>query len=191
MRQLINNILIACTAAALVTACKRDNLMDTKPTDNIPDLSVYASKEQILNQVRSLYSSFKNGQFHGGRYIIYNEIRSEEYLNEKTNGVTGLQTWNHTLTNTVAEVNGLWAQAYLAINNANIFLDGMAEKGSAVAGDSLSKNYLAEARLLRGYAYYCLLQLYARPYYDGNGSKPGLPLRLTGNKLRAEYQLAR
>jgi hypothetical protein len=35
------------------------------------------------------------------------------------------------------------------------------------------------------------LTLYARPYWDGNGSKPGLPLRLTGNKLRAEYQLAR
>lgn len=191
MKQLINNILVVCTAAVLVTACKRDNLMDPKPTDSIPDLNVFTTKEQVLNQLRSLYASFKNGQFHGGRYIIYNEIRTDEWLNEKTNGVTGLQTWNHTLTNTVAEVNGLWAQGYLAINNVNVFLEGMTEKGNAVVGDSLSKNYLAEARLIRGYAYYCLLQLYARPYYVDNGNKPGLPLRLTANKLRAEYQLAR
>jgi hypothetical protein len=191
MKQFINNIIIVCSAAVLVTACKRSDLMDTKPTSDIPDLNVYSSNDQILNQVRSLYTSFKNGQFYGGRYLIYNDIRSEEFLNEKTNGVTGLQTWNHTLTNTVAEVNGLWAQAYLAINNCNIFLDGMDAKGTAVVGDSLSKNYTAEARLLRGYSYYCLLTLYARPYWDGNGSKPGLPLRLTGNKLRAEYQLAR
>jgi hypothetical protein len=191
MKQLINNIVLVCSVTLLVTACKRDDLMDTVPTSDIPDLSVYSSKEQVLNQVRALYTSFKNGQFYGGRYLIYNDIRSEEFLNEKTNGVTGLQTWNHTLTNTVAEVNGLWAQAYLAINNCNIFLDGMAEKGSAVVGDSLSKNYLGEARLVRGLAYYSLLQLYARPYWDGNGSKAGLPLRLAGNKLRAEYQLAR
>ncbi|WP_205509483.1 RagB/SusD family nutrient uptake outer membrane protein [Longitalea arenae] len=191
MKQLINHIFFVCSLTLLFTACKRDDLMDTVPTSDIPDLSVYSSKEQVLNQVRALYSSFKNGQFHGGRYLIYNDIRSEEFLNEKTNGVTGLQTWNHTLTNTVAEVNGLWAQGYLAINNCNIFLDGMAEKGSAVVGDSLSRNYLAEARLIRGYAYYCLLQLYARPYWDGNGSKPGLPLRLNGNKLRSDYQLAR
>jgi hypothetical protein len=191
MKQLINNIWFVCTVAVLVTACKRDDLMDAKPTSDIPDISVYSTKEQILNQLRSVYSSFKNGQFHGGRYLIYNDIRSDEFLNEKTNGVTGLQTWNHTLTNTVAEVNGLWNQGFLAINNANIFLDGMTEKGNAVVGDSLSKNYLAEARLIRGYAYYCLLQLYARPYFDGNGSKPGLPLRLAGNKLRADYQLAR
>lgn len=191
MKQLINNILVVCTAAVLVVACKRDNLMDTKPTDNIPDLNVFTTKEQVLNQLRSLYTSFKNGQFHGGRYILYNEIRTDEWLNEKTNGVTGLQTWNHTLTNTVAEVNGLWAQAYLAINNVNIFLDGMAQKGTGVVGDSLSKNYLAEARLLRGYSYYCLLQLYARPYYVDNGTRPGLPLRITANKLRSDYQLAR
>ena len=152
MKQLINNILVVCMAAVLVTACKRDNLMDPKPTDSIPDLNVFTTKDQILNQLRSLYTSFKNGQFHGGRYLLYNEIRTDEWLNEKTNGVTGLQTWNHTVTNTVAEVNGLWAQGYLAINNVNIFLEGMAEKGNAVVGDSLSKNYLAEARLIRGYA---------------------------------------
>lgn len=191
MKQLINNIVFVCSVALLITACKRDNLMDIKPTADIPDLNVYASNDQILNMVRSLYTTFKNGQFYGGRYLLYNDIRSEEFLNEKTNGVTGLQTWNHTLTNTVAEVNGLWSQAYLTINNCNIFLDGMDAKGTAVVGDSLSKNYTAEARLIRGFSYYSLLQLYARPYWDGNGSKPGLPLRLTGNKLRAEYQLAR
>jgi starch-binding outer membrane protein, SusD/RagB family len=191
MKQLINHILLVCLVTVLATGCKRDDLMDTMPTSDIPDLNVFSSKDQILNQVRALYTSFKNGQFHGGRYLIYNDIRSEEFLNEKTNGVTALQTWNHTLTNTVAEVNGLWAQGFQAINNCNIFLDGMAEKGTAVDGDSLSKNHTAEARLIRGYAYYCLLQLYARPYYDGSGSKPGLPLRLSGNKLRGEYQLAR
>jgi hypothetical protein len=191
MKKTLNYINVLLAVTILVVGCKRSDLMDAKPTDSVPDLYTYSSSDQILNQLRSVYSSLKNGQFYGGRYLIYNDIRTEEFLNEKTNGVTGLQTWNLTLTNTVAEVNGLWAQAYLAINNVNIFLDGMNAKGSSVLGDSISKNYIAEARLIRALAYYSLLQLYARPYWDGNGSKAGLPLRLTGNKLKGDYQLAR
>jgi hypothetical protein len=33
--------------------------------------------------------------------------------------------------------------------------------------------------------------LYARPYWDGNGSKPGVPLRLKGNTGSDDYALAR
>jgi hypothetical protein len=44
--------------------------------------------------------------------------------------------------------------------------------------ESLRKQYIAEAKLIRAVSYFSLLQLYARPYTDGNGSKPGVPLRL-------------
>ena len=58
-------------------------------------------------------------------------------------------------------------------------------------GTSLANNYIAEAKLIRALSYYSLLQLYARPYADGNGSKPGLPLRLTGIKGSGFSDLAR
>jgi hypothetical protein len=67
----------------------------------------------------------------------------------------------------------------------------MAAKGTSVVGDALSKNYIAEARLLRALSYFSLLQFYARPYWDGNGSKPGVPLRLKGNTGQGDYALAR
>ncbi|RYY09061.1 MAG: RagB/SusD family nutrient uptake outer membrane protein, partial [Cytophagaceae bacterium] len=51
--------------------------------------------------------------------------------------------------------------------------------------------YRAEARLLRALCYYSLLQLYARPYVDGNGSRPGLPLRLTAETGLGNNDLAR
>lgn len=191
MKKIIQNIALVLVVSLVATACKRDDLMDTKPTTDITDLNAFDTPDKVLNQIKALYANLKGGQFYGGRYVIYNDIRTEEFLNELTNGVTGLQTWNNTLTNTVAEVNGLWAQAYLTINNCNVFLDGMTAKGSSVVGDSLSKNYMAEARYIRGLSYYSLLQLYARPYYDGNGSKDGLPLRLKGNKILGDYQLAR
>jgi hypothetical protein len=63
--------------------------------------------------------------------------------------------------------------------------------GSAVVGSALASNYIAEAKFVRAVTYYSLLQLYARPYSDGAGSKPGLPIRLTGNTGAGDYNLAR
>jgi starch-binding outer membrane protein, SusD/RagB family len=163
------------------TACKRDSLKPS-PTANILESQVFDTPERILQQVNGLYASVKSGQYLGGRYVIYNEIRGDEFLNQLTNGVTGLQTWNHTLGTNTAEVVNLWNAGYYAINSANLFLDGMEAKGNAVVGDALAKNYQGEARFIRALTYFQLLQMYARPYWDGNGSKDGLPLRLTGNK---------
>jgi hypothetical protein len=53
------------------------------------------------------------------------------------------------------------------------------------------KAYIAEAKALRAMLYYGLLQFFAKPYADGNGSKPGLPLRLTGIKGSGSSELAR
>jgi starch-binding outer membrane protein, SusD/RagB family len=106
--------------------------------------------------------------------------------------VTGVDVWNLNPAGTSTNsVQNLWAQAYYTINICNLFMDGMATKGSAVVGSALSANYLGEARLIRALSYYSLLQLYARPFADGSGSKPGLPLRLTGIKGSGFSDLAR
>jgi hypothetical protein len=86
---------------------------------------------------------------------------------------------------------GLWSQAYYTINCCNIFLDGMATKGTSVVGASLSAGYIGEAKLVRALSYYALLQLYARPFADGAGAKPGVPLRLTAIKGAGFSDMAR
>ena len=186
-------ILITVLLVGIITApsCKREELLSPLPPTSIIDSFAFDTPERIINQVRALYSNLKNGQFYGGRYLIYNDIRSEEFLNQLTNGVTGYGTWNFALTNTAQEVQGLWSQAYYVINTANVFLDGLTTKGKGVISDSLALDYEAEARFIRALSYYSLLQLYARPYWDGNGSKPGLPLRLKGNKSIQDYSLER
>jgi starch-binding outer membrane protein, SusD/RagB family len=128
----------------------------------------------------------------GGRYQIFNDIRGGDFQNRTTNVVTGYDIYNYTPSNSSTNsVENHWTRAYRAINQANLFIEGMAEKGTSVVGDALSKNLIAEARLIRALCYYSLLQFYARPYWDGNGSKPGVPLRLKGNKGFDNYALTR
>jgi hypothetical protein len=139
----------------------------------------------------SLYGSLKSGNFYGGRYVIYGDIRAEDFINETSNLITASDVWNLNPTNSATAVTTLWSQAYYTINVCNVFLDGMANGGTATVGAALAANYIGEAKLIRALCYYSLLQLYARPYVDGNGSKPGLPLRLTGIKGTGFSDIAR
>jgi starch-binding outer membrane protein, SusD/RagB family len=174
-----------------LTSCYKESL-EPVPTNSISDQSAFDSRDRIEGQVRSIYAVMKNAGMYGGRYQIFNDVRGGDFMNERTNVVTNFDVWNYTPSNSSGNsVTALWARAYLAINLANVFVDGMGTKGTAVVGEALSKNFVAEARFTRAMSYYALLQLYARPYWDGNGSRPGVPLRLTGNTDLDDYDMAR
>jgi len=160
-------------------------------TTNLSDASAFQTKDRIANLVNGLYGSLKSGNLYGGRYLIYGDVRGDNFLNQTGNVVTAYAIWNFTVTGADGEITGTWDDAYSAINQANLFLDGMAAGGNDVAGATLAKQYAGEAKFVRAVAYYTLLQLYAQPYTNGNGSQPGLPLRLTGIKGSGFNNLAR
>ena len=161
---------------AIFASCQKDRLSPI-PQTSLSDAVAFNTPERALQQVNGLYSALKAGQFYAGRYMVYQDVRGEEFINLTNNGVTAFLTWNFTVTPTANEVQNFWAAAYACINRCNVVIDGLATSPIA---DNLRKNYIAEAKLVRSIAFYSLLQLYARPYTDGNGSKPGVPLRLTG-----------
>ena len=175
----------------MISSCKKE-LLSPIPQTSITDATAFDTPGRIANQVNSMYGAFKGGTFFGGRAQIASDIIGEEFINETTNGVTGFDVWGLNATGTSQNfIKNMWSQAYYVINLCNLFIDGMAAKGTSVVGTALSNNYLGEARLIRAATYLKLLQHYARPFADGSGSKPGLPLRLTGIKESGLSALAR
>ena len=172
-------------------SCKKA-LLTPVPLTVVSDATAFDTPERILQNIRSLYANTKGGAFYAGRYIVYGDIRGEDFLNETGNLVTGADVWalNPQGTSTNSVIN-LWAQAYYTINLCNVSLEGITTKGPSVVGATLTNNYLGEARFIRALCYYSLLQLYARPFADGAGNKPGLPLRLTAIKGPGSSDLAR
>ncbi len=191
MKNKIKIIISLCFFILMSVSCKKEYLRPVPQTSVIPENS-FDTPERMLNQVRSLYQALKNGNFYGGRFQVYGDIRADDFINETTNGVTGFDVWNlNPLGTSQNSVKNLWSQAYYTINLCNLVIEGVTAKGPTVVGATLTNNYTAEARLIRALSYYSLLQLYARPYADGNGSKPGLPLRLTGITTFGYSDLAR
>jgi len=172
------------------TSCRKD-LLYPQPQTSVADVSAFSTPARIQNQVLSLYSALKNGNLYGGRYVIYGDIKADNFLNQLSNLVTGFDVWSENPTNSAQAVVNLWQYAYLSINNTNLFIDGMDSLGTSVVSATISANYIAEAKLIRAISYYCLLQYYAQPYTIGNGSNPGVPLRLHGIKTAGQSPLAR
>ncbi|GAB3229094.1 RagB/SusD family nutrient uptake outer membrane protein [Hymenobacter seoulensis] len=189
-----------CTALlGLGTFSCKEELLDPQPRTSIFSEVAFASPTRIALQVNNLYDFVKSGSFMGGRYQVYGDIRADDFLNRTSNLVTGAAVWQHTLTEASQnDVISMWGAAYAGINQINVFLAGMeANSANFVAPGfpatfaATSLNYQGEARLLRALSYYALLQYYARPYADGNGSKPGVPLRLQAETGQDNNDLAR
>jgi hypothetical protein len=192
MKKKINKSILVCLTLSLLglSSCDR-TLLNPIPQTTVLDALALSTPTRVQNQVLSLYGALKDGNFYGGRYVIYGDIRGEDFINETSNLVTGSDVWSLNATNSATAVVNLWYFAYLTINKCNLFIDGMAAGGTTVVGTEASAKYIAEAKFVRALSYYSLLQYYARPYVDGNGSKPGLPLRLSGISSVGQSNLAR
>lgn len=187
-----NKILIGCLALATIfTSCRDESTLSPDNDTNFLDSQVFGTAERIQSQLLGVYGSFKHGRLHGGRYLIVNDIRGVDVLKQTDNLVTSSDIFMQNPTNSSNTIAYIWNHSYVTINNANLFIDGMKSTGTAVVGNALSKNYVAEAKVLRALSYYGLLQFFASPYADGNGSKLGVPLRLTGIKDSGSSALAR
>src|SRR5690348_16548261 len=74
-------------------ACKRE-LLKPVPQTSITDATAFDTPARVANQVNSMYSALKSGNFYGGRAVIAGDIRGEDFINETTNLVTGADVWS-------------------------------------------------------------------------------------------------
>jgi starch-binding outer membrane protein, SusD/RagB family len=179
----------------LTVRCSTEYL-EPVPKTSLSDLSVFDTKDRVVAQVNGLYAFMKSGQFLGGRYFVYNDVRCENFQPKSSNLVTCFATWNHTVISGTNEVQNLWGAVYAAVNAINVFLDGLntAWDGKKLEGKITEAEYnqfKSEAYTLRAICYFSLMQLYAKPYNMGNGANGGVPLRLKAMKSADENDLAK
>ncbi|MFI5128516.1 MAG: RagB/SusD family nutrient uptake outer membrane protein [Chitinophagales bacterium] len=173
-----SKIIIWLFLTGALISCDKSKL-NPKPQSDLPDAEAFSTAARAQQQVNGMYVLLKSSFFFGSRFVVYGDVRGEDFLNRTNNGVTGLQTWNFSATPATNEVQYVWRDAYACINQCNIVLARIDE---APISDALKNQYKGEARTLRALGYWGLLSLYAKPFADGSGANPGVPLRLT-----AEY----
>ncbi len=193
MKNIIKGSIIF-TFILLITGCSTKYL-DPVPVTSLSDLTVFDTKVRIEAQVNGMYASIKSGNHLGGRFLVYNDIRCDNFIPNSTNGVTCYQTWNHTVLSSTNEVQNLWGAVYATINVVNVFIDGLKaawDEGriTGIISQAEYDQYLSEAYTMRAICYFDLMQLYSKPYHISSGANQGVPLRLTAMKSAEENDLA-
>lgn len=171
----MRKLLFLALVPAALSSCTK-NLLDTIPATSVSDATAFSTSDKILAGVNNLYSQLANASYYGGRDIIFNEQRGDEFSQNDGNNSTGANVWNQTITASGNFVNNVWSAAYSAINAANILIANITN--TTVISDSLRQNYLAEAKFVRAFCYFSLVTTYAKPYLQ-DSTAPALPLRLT------------
>ncbi len=172
------------------TACDQDKLLHTVPPTQLSSADVFNTPERIEALVNGIYKAIKNSSLYGGRYLLYNDVRGEDFINITGNTFTGYESWNNSYSSGSNDIINLWSAGYTTINQANILIEGLGQS-KGVISESQAAAYIGEAKFLRALTYYSLVTVYARPYADKEGQNPGLPLRLLAETTPANNDLAR
>src|SRR5882757_4908368 len=181
-----NFYMAAGTSLLLLSSCTK-HLLDTIPQTSLSDATAFSTSDKFQAAVNAMYAQVQNASYYGGRFLVFNEQRGDEFSQNDGNNSTGANVWNQSITSSGDFVNGVWTAAYAAINSANIILYNVDK--TTVLTDSLKKNYAAEAKFIRAFNYFSLVQTYAKPYALDNAS-PGLPLRLLPETTGGDNDLA-
>ena len=193
MKKYIKNklgIVAVVLAVTSITSCQKE-LLDPIPQTVLSDASAFTSPDRILQQVFGVYSQVKNGNFLGGRTIVYNDVRGEDWVNVTGNGVTAVGVWNFTLVSTDNQVENQWSSAYSAINRANVLLQGL-DANPTIIPSSVANRYRGEARFCRAISNFYLINFYGRrPFNADAGASAGIPIRTTAATGSSGAALAR
>jgi starch-binding outer membrane protein, SusD/RagB family len=189
MKKMNKYILIVIVTLGMAS-CDKDKLSPVPETQFV-ESQAFATPDRVLQQVLGVYSQMKNGNFLGGRGLVYGDVRGSDWLNVTGNGVTALGVWNHSVVSTDNQVEGYWSNGYNAINRANIVLKGLTDNPTVIS-TALANGYRAEVRFLRALAYFHLTTMYGKkPFAADNGASLGIPLRVTAELGNGNEALAR
>ncbi len=173
--------ILALMIGVIFTGC--ENLLELEPQASISDDVALSTPDNVETAVVGGYAGLGSGNAYGGSYI---------YLTELLGGSTTEMNWIGTfiqpgevfgkaILTTNSFINGYWSTSYTVINRANNVLSALDVFGSETARRNRAE---ANARFLRGAAYFNLIQAFGKAYNDGNpGSNPGVPIVLTPTRV--------
>jgi len=171
---------------AVMAAC---DVTDLSPVNVIPEGLAFDTKANCESAMIGVYDAAQSGFYNndetndrgyifGAAHVQQGDMRGEDFT---LVNVFFDNTFRATWTVSTANQTNYWENGWRIINLANLVMEGVAgaaEKGVLTAAEAAA--YQGEARVIRAMTYHTLLIHFARPYRDGAGASPGLPLLTKG-----------
>lgn len=174
----------------IVTSCKKD-FLDTKPTSSAAEADIFTTTTNASNVINGIYRymyfrySDQNQPGQGG--IMLNMDFMGEDLHQSvgtwyTTAGSGTGGWVSHKNDASGWVSYPFRFYYRCIGNANALIENI---DAAVGPDADKKRLKAESLSMRAWAYFNLVQIYAKRYVAGTtNGQPGVSMPLSAKDLK-------
>jgi hypothetical protein len=175
------NLFLTLLIGASLLGCS--DLLELEPQASISDDVALSTPGNVQTALVGAYALLGGADTYGGSYIYLSEIYSapsdEIYFNGTFIDPFDINGKNIQTTN--AFVTRVWTSSYNTINRANNVLSALGVFGADAATRARVE---AEAKFIRGIAYYNLVQAFGKAFNDGNpATNLGVPIILTPTRV--------
>jgi len=171
-----NNIIKVAVFISCITAISCNKELDTEPSVSIDKNLALQTSDDVKALLIGAYRDLGTANFYGGRIFMEADLLADVNEMDWTGTYQGLtQIKNKTIPVDNDFVSGIWLSGYRAINDVNNVIGAL-----NVVNPNDSSSVAAEARFIRGAAYFDLVRLFAKAWNDGDPTaNEGVPIVLT------------
>jgi hypothetical protein len=181
MRSMLNKI-IACLLITIAMAGCSKSFLDRPPLSQISADNFYQTPEDLRLATAALYAGTPWGDWNYSCYIPVGDVLGGNMAVGYWGDAVQLNTFTVTGLNAIMISN--WKSMYNVIAHCNITINAIMQKAPATIPDTDKKAAIAEARFIRGFAYYNLAVLWgAVPIIEDNSKLIVSPLV---NRIKTE-----
>jgi hypothetical protein len=169
LRIVVQTLLVGLVATS-ISSCRKTYL----PSTFIDENSALSNAGDIETATIGTYAIFKApGYVRSGHFLM--EYPGDEMAQGQNSGDDLTRAYRYTHLTTSAHPAAFWAQAYNAASAANRIIGVIDDNANATLRQLKGENFYIRAMM-----HFNLVRIFGRPYPQGNGSNPGVPILRDG-----------
>ena len=172
---------VACTSIFICSSCRKTFL----PSTAIDEQSALTNAGDIETATIGTYALFKNpGYVRSNHFLI--EYPSDEVAQGQNSSDDLTRCYRYTHLAIGTHGDNFWSQAYLAISAANRIIGVIPDNATADMRQLKGENLFIRAML-----HFNLVRVFGRPYAQGAGNNPGVPILKDGLSEKEQLTIPR
>lgn len=164
------SVLVCGVMAITLSSCNK--FLDIQPEDRFLSADVFKDELSANNALNGIYLNLAKPGLYGGQLTMSTVDVMAQYYNPVTNWKQTAD-YNYTDAGLQATYTSIWRSAYVAILNANSFLEQLGRSGNIVS-NAHKDLLMGEAYALRAFVHFDMFRLFG-PMYPTEAGKTSIP----------------
>lgn len=164
-------IILGVASILTLSACEKK--LELNPAASLNTSTALSNIDGIRTALNGAYSGLRSTAYYGRNMMVIPEVGGDNVYVARANSNRFISSYQRVYAINDGDITGIWNTTYNIILRANNIINNV----DGVAGTTADKNSLkGQALFIRALAHFDLARTFAKPWSQGNGSQPGVPV---------------